>query len=347
MVDKHVKPQNLVGKVTDIHSHVGVSIKAYANTEFPYCQSLEGLYYRQRLNRVDFGVVFPFSSALYFDIPTLVKAGRLVPAAQPLSAAPYAQENRMLFTEVFTFCPEYSDHFIPFVCIDPMREVQGQLTSLNSLYEEYPIYGIKVSPVGSQAPVASLLKEGEPLLDFAADHDLPLLIHVTLAPNEHYSQIADAFLVADSRPDLRFCFAHCVSFSKQYLERAQGTPNVWVDTAALKIQVQVVSDNSDLMALPPDRFESDYSDHVQVMRDLVAHMPQTILWGSDSPAYSYICRRLQGPGQYTVFRLKANYEDERAALDGLSPQNRELVSSENIIKFLFGNIKAIRREQFS
>ena len=187
---------------------------------------------------------------------------------------------------------------------------------------------------------SALSGDGEPLLDFAAERNLPLLVHVGVDPDERYSQASDAFKVADQRPELRFCFAHCVGFKREFLERAQQTSNVWVDTAALKIQVQLVYEDSPLMALRPDRFDWDYSDHVQVMRELLARFPRTVLWGSDSPAYSYICRRLQSPGHYSVFRLKANYESEKAALDGLSSAARALACETNTIEFLFGSTQS-------
>jgi hypothetical protein len=55
------------------------------------------------------------------------------------------------------------------------------------------------------------------------------------------------------------------------------------------------------MAEPGERFDWDYSNHVSVMKSLVERFPDTILWGSDSPAYAYMVRRLQGEGrQYDV-----------------------------------------------
>lgn len=327
---------HLLDKVTDVHAHVGASIGAYARHEFPYCQSLEGLYYRHLANRVDYGVVFPFSADLYFDIPTLARLGLMIPSDQPLSATPYERENRLLFTEVFTFCPEYRARFLPFVCADPERDIPGQIDALQALELEFPIYGIKISAVGCQSRLAGLLGVGQPLLTFAAERDLPLLFHVTVHPQEHYSQVSDALKIAERHPELRFCLAHCLGFDQACLERAAAAPNVWVDTSALKIQVQLAHENSLITALPADRFDWPYDDHRQIMRQLLEHYPETIVWGSDSPAYSYICRRQQAPGVVTEFRLKANYEDERAALDALPEIARRQASSTNTIAFLFG-----------
>jgi len=338
MAGSRIGPQALAGKLIDVHAHVGLSLKAYANSEYPYAQSLEGLYYRQKANGVDYGVVFTYTPELYFSLPALLRRGRMKPdCGRPRGAtAPYALENRLLYQEIFRFCPELKDRFLPFVSVDPVRKIREQLAALEELAEQYPIYGIKVSPVLCQSRVTGLLGQGGLLLDFAGRHDLPVLIHVTVSPMERFSQAADAFRVAERHPELRFCLAHCIGFHREYLEKAAALPNVWVDTSALKIQVQAAGEGQEFMARPGERFDWDYADHLSVMKSLVERFPDTILWGSDSPCYSYIVRRLQGPGSFHEFRLKGTYEQEKAALDALAPELRRKVASANTAAFLFG-----------
>ena len=333
---RRLGPADLAGRTIDIHAHLGLSIKAYAQCEYPYCQSIEGLYYRQRASGVEASVVFPFAPDLYFDLPTLVTEGRMVPSARPVSPAPYAAENRMVFAEVHRFRPEWSDRFLPFVSVDPGRCVAEQLAALRELAAEYPVYGIKISPVFCQSPLVSLLGEGGAFLDFAAELDLPLLLHVTVDPKEEFSQVSDAFRVIEGRPGLRFCLAHCVGLSREYLERADAAPNVWVDTSALKIQVQAAFEGQSFMAPPGQRFDWDYSDHTVVMQRLMEKFPRTIVWGSDSPAYTYIVRRRQGRDSWLDVQLKGTYEEEKAALDALPPDARVLACSTNSLAFLFG-----------
>lgn len=329
-------PRDLLGKITDVHAHVGLSLKAYAASEYPYAQSLEGLHYRQRANGVDRSVVFTYTPELHFDLPTLLREGRMTPAREPPSPAPYALENRLLFTELFHFCPELADRFLPFVCIDPVRMIQEQRAALEELAAEYTVYGVKVSPVLCQSKLAGLLGPGEALLDFAEERGLPVLLHVTVDPQEEFSQAADAFRVAEARPGLRFCLAHCIGLHREFLERADALPNVWVDTSALKIQVEAAHRGERFMAPSAQRFAWNYADHLSVMRSLVDRFPDTILWGSDSPFYSYISRRLQGTGSFLEFRLKGSYEQEKAALDALEPGPREMVCARNTAEFLFG-----------
>jgi len=335
MVEKHLHRADLVGKTVDIHSHAGIQIRAAAHIGFPYCSSVEDLAYRQRANGVDAAVVFPAGPELFFDLPAFIETGRAVPAVNPISAAPYERENRLLLTDVYRFCPEHSRRFLPFISVDPGRLVRQQIALLRELEAEFPIYGVKIAPVSTQTTVTELLREGEAFFEFFAARDWPVLFHVAVSQGEEYSQAADTLVVIERHPELRYCLAHCIGFHRELLERADSLPNVWVDTSALKIQVELASQDSPLMALPPDRFECDYADHVKVMQALVERFPRTMIWGTDSPYHSYITRRLQGEGVYAEFRLKGTYEQEVAALAALTPEQRAQ-NNANALAFLFG-----------
>jgi len=327
--------ERLKGKVIDVHAHVGVSLKAYGLVEYPYAQTVEGLYYRQLSGGVDVNVVFPFSADLYFE-PTALTAGEMTPAREPISPAPYAIENRLIMREVFDYCPEIAERFLPFVSVDPERAVAGQIAELEKLQRDYPLYGIKVNPVLCQSHVGGLLKRGRALLDFAEERNLPLLFHVTTQPGEEYSQAADVFRIVEQRPELRFCLAHCILFHREFLKRADAMPNVWVDTAAMKIQVEWVREETDRSFPASQLVDADYSDYTKVMRSLCERFEDTMIWGTDSPAYAYICRRKQAEGKSHEFRLKATYEDEVAALRVLPAGLREKVSNLNTLDFIFG-----------
>ena len=336
MAKKHIQPNDLADRVIDIHAHTGINLKSFAQLEFPYCSSLEDIYYRQVANGVNCSVVFPINANLYFDQDIYLASGKLVPAAKPLSPVPYERENLMLLTELYRFCPERSSHFLPFISADPGRDVTGQIQSMRALAQDFPIYGLKFSPVACQSPVSQLLTVGAPILALAAAQNWPILFHVTVYPEEKYSQASDTLRIAQEHPELRVCLAHCIGLHRAALEQAAALPNVWVDTAALKIQVQLAYEESPLMALPEDRLPCDCSDHIQVMRELMRRFPATMLWGSDAPYHSYIVRRLQAEGTYTDFRLKGTYEDEKAALDALSPKARAQLRA-NAIRFIFGD----------
>jgi predicted TIM-barrel fold metal-dependent hydrolase len=332
---QHLAPAVLAGRTIDCHSHAGVWLKAYACGEYPYAQSIEGLYYRQRAGGVDVNVVFPCSADLHFDLAAL-RRGEMVPARDPVSALPYAAENALLLREVFEICPEIASRFMPFVSADPVRAVAAQVESLRALAARYPVYGIKINPVGCQSPVSRLLHEGAALLDFAEARDLPLLFHVTTLRGEEYSQAVDAFAIAESRPGLRFCLAHCLQFDRELLRRADQAPNIWVDTAAIKIQVDLVRQEMGRGLRREKLWDADYCDHLAVFSALCEALPQTMIWGTDSPAYSFICRRKDGEGAHREFALRGTYEDEVRALDSLGAALRARVGSDNAREFIFG-----------
>ncbi len=325
---------DLEGRVIDAHAHVGVSLQLYTNAAFPFCQSLEGLYYKHKACGVDAGIVFPYSADLHFEWEGLTR-GACAPAREPVSPAPYEAENRLLLKEVFQFCPELSSRFLPFVCVDPERDAESQVRALEALDSEYPVYGVKIAPVLVQSRLAGLYEEGRPLLELIEDRGWPVLCHVTADKKEAWSRPEVALDLAREHPRVRFCLAHCIGFDRSKLEDADALPNVWVDTAALKIQVELAHMESPIMAPPGERFDTDYSDHKRVMRDLADAFPDTLIWGSDSPAYSYICDRVQG-GRVVEFRLKGTYEQEVDALNALDAATRRRVSSTNTLAFVFG-----------
>ena len=327
--------KDLTGKTIDSHSHVGINVKAFATLEYPYAATVEGIYYRQQKAAVDVNVVFPFTPEMYFDLPNLIQ-GNLVKSEHPFSRFPYDIENQMLLKEVYEFCPEISDHFLPFISVDPGRNVKEQARAVSALAERYPVYGIKIIPVFCQTPVTDLLAEGKIFLELASEHNWPILLHTTVHQEEDYSRADMAFKVIERYPNIRFCLAHCIGFHKGYLNRASQMPNVWVDTAALKIQVQLARENSPIIAEGEDLLELDYSSHATVLRELIDQFPGLIVWGSDTPAYSYICRRKQGEEKYVEFCLKSTYEDEIAALNSLSKENRVNTCSQNALDFIFG-----------
>lgn len=332
----HVMPEDLEDKVIDIHSHIGVSLKAYAALEFPYSQTVEDLLYRQKANGVDVNVVFPQTGDLAYDLPTLLQKGDVIPAVRPLSPSPYEKENAMVMADVFQFHPEDKGRFLTFVSVDPGRFVKEQLRGLRELEKRFPIYGIKINPVICQSKITELLDRGKPFLDFVRERNIPFLLHTTSDTRETYSRFPLAMRVIEKNEDIRFCLAHCIGFHREFLSVADQLPNVWVDTAALKIQVQCVYEDNPIMASRNERVKADYSDYRQVFLTLMQMFPDTMIWGSDSPAYSYIVVRKQAEGVFQEFKLRATFEDEKRALDFLPGELKLKASNRNSRKYLFG-----------
>ena len=96
---RRITTKDLKNRLIDIHSHAGVSLKAYAAREYPYAASVEDLAYRQKACGIDVNVVFPLTPDLFFD-PRKLAQGRNVPARRPLYPSPYAVENELLLQEI-------------------------------------------------------------------------------------------------------------------------------------------------------------------------------------------------------------------------------------------------------
>jgi len=329
--------ETLKGKIIDAHSHAGVSLKAYMNMEYPYAATIEGIAFRQKLYGVDINLIFPHSPDLFFD-PLYLKKGICRIPRKPVSPSPYAIENELLLKEIYEFCPEHRERFIPFVSVDPVRLVKKQAKNIFALEKKYRIYGIKIVPVLCQSSILGLLDEGREFIEIAKERNWPFTLHTTVHPMENFSHAKLAFKVIEKNPDVRFCLAHCIGFDKNFLKLADSMDNVWVDTSALKIQVQLAEENHPVAAPGKSRFDADYSDHKKVLKALVEAFPETIIWGTDTPAYSYIARRKQGTGKsdYVEMRLKATYEDEIFALKALSEKSIRKIANENTLEFLFG-----------
>jgi predicted TIM-barrel fold metal-dependent hydrolase len=253
-----------------------------------------------------------------------------------VSAAPYVLENRLLCEEVYEKVPAAATRLLPFACIDPARRVQTQLRELERLSERYPIYGLKLSGVMIQSSHAHLLARGEGFVRFARERNIPILLHTTAYAGDRFCHNSINLRIARQFPSVRFCMAHCMGFDKTCLDEADAMENVFVDSAAMKIQIEVPPE---VMAPPERRFGSDYSDFRRVFADLAAAYRRTLIWGSDSPAYSYFEKRRYADGTTVDFCLRGSYAQEKSALDALRGL-RLAVANRNTCRFLFGPGKA-------
>jgi len=329
-----IKKSALKGRVIDCHNHIGVCIKAYGRLEYPYAQTLESLFYKRNSVGVDVNIVFPYAPDLFFNLKALISDGKNIPDRKPVSEVPYAVENTLVMREVFEFNPGFQESFIPFVSVDTGRKTGSQIKFLESLEKKYPVYGIKINPVASQSRITSLLRQGSVFLEYARERNIPFLFHTSPVAEDYFSYAGDVFKVIEKHPGNRFGLAHCLVFHKGFLDIADSMPNVWVDTAALKIQVDLFVQNKLFEQYSP--VEADFSDHRKVLLALMEMYPETIIWGSDSPAYSFISRRMQSKEVFMDFNFSGSYADEKRALDSLPADLKKKASNANTLKWLFG-----------
>jgi predicted TIM-barrel fold metal-dependent hydrolase len=311
----------------DCHNHVGVELLTYLRGEFPYCQHLETLVHEGRLLGIDQWVVFPMVSYLALDLGALRKGE--IRYGSELEKVPYAFENRRHLHEIYRLFPKEAESVIPFVMIDPNREVPGQVSALRELRGQYPFAGLKLQATIIQSNVKGLFSEGKAFLELAEEWNLPVLIHSSVLKTDIWSQSSDILDLAEANPGLRFCLAHSCRFDREYLDRLAQLPNAWFDCSAHRIHCDLAVQDNPIVAPVMRRFESDYSRPEKVLLDLAEAHPQKLLWGSDSPYYSYVADFEGKP-----LSLRSSYREEVDCLMALPVDLRRQVAEENTRRFL-------------
>ncbi len=312
----------------DCHNHLGVDLLFYLSGGFPYAQDVPTLIGDGERAGISHWIVFPMVSNLAFS-PRGYLDGKLQPDGA-IADTPYAFENRRMLAEIHRMFPDDSRKFIPFTMIDPERTPAAQARALRELREEYPFYGFKIQGTIIQARVRKLLSQGRVFLDLAREWNLPFLIHSSYAMNDPWSQSSDILDVAESNPDLRFCLAHSCRFEKSSLDRLASLPNCWFDCSAHGIHCEAAERRLPIIPPPSERFDSDYSRPDTVLADLAQAYPEKLLWGSDSPFYSYIGRTHDGG----ILSLRSSYARESEYLNALPPEARNRITSDNTLMFL-------------
>ena len=310
----------------DNHVHIGVDPLFYLNGWSPYALGLPEYLAAAERCGIDRAVVFPFVSYAGLDIPALREGRTTIPGA--FDGVPYRFENRRLLGEIFSLHPKCADRVMPFLMADPGRLAVEQVGEWRQLIREFKVSGIKIQATIIQSPISGLLGKAACILDFAGEHNLPLLIHSSIDPADKWSQCADILEVAESRPDLRFLLAHSCRFHHPSLRKVGELPNTWFDCSAHVIHCECAVKGMPTVAPEDTRFPSDYSSPETALKDLAVAFPDKLIWGSDAPFYSYADSNIQ---------LTSSYAREVACLDALPPDLLRNVSHLNTLAWLHGN----------
>ena len=313
--------------IIDCHNHIGVDLLLYLRGEYPYAQHLSALVAEGQSQGVDRWIVFPLVTNLAFDIAQMRNGKVAFPGG--IEKVPYAFENRRMLQEIYELFPDIGRLTLPFVMLDPMRETAGQAAELRKLRGEFRFYGLKIQSTIIQSDINCLSRQGRVFLELAEEWDVPFLIHSSVDPADQWAQAKDILKIAEANPRIRFCLAHSCRFDQECLDRVQELPNTWFDCSAHCIHCECVGQGLPAVALKARRFESDYTNPTQVLRDLVAAYPNKLLWGSDSPAYSYV-----GRSGETLYSLRSTYAAEVAALKAQRSEVIQHIANQNIRQFL-------------
>ena len=310
----------------DCHNHLGVDLFFYLNGYSPYAQDLPAMVTEGRHCGVDRWVVFPMVANLTFDVAAM-RATKLVGGG--VETVPYAFENERMLREIYELYPDLGRATLPVVILDPARETAAQVKKLRALHARYPFYALKIQATMIQSDIGALLNEGRVFLDFAAEFNLPFIIHSSVAPEDTWSQATTILRVAEATPGVRFCLAHSCRFDRACLDRVAELPNTWFDCSAHRIHCQGVQDKLGFVAPPERRFDADYRDPAAVLRALAEAYPTKLMWGSDTPFQSYVADL-----GTEVLSLRSTYRQEVDCVRALPDRLRTAVSQDNTLAWL-------------
>ena len=308
--------------IIDCHNHLGVDPYFYLNSYHPYAQDLPAMVTEGRHCGVDRWVVFPMVNNLTFDLEAM-RRQELVTGG--LETIPYAFENERMLHEIYELYPDLGAHTIPFAILDPMREPEAQLVKLRELHAKYPFYGLKIQPTMIKADVEALLTVGRGFLEFAAEFDLPFIIHSSVDPADTWAQASSILKIAEATPAVRFCLAHSCRFDRECLDRVAELPNTWFDCSAHRIHCECAIKGFPNIAPPERRFNADYTDPAAVLLALAETYPTKLMWGSDTPFQSYVDNRMS---------LRSTYAEETECLKALTPDLHRAVTCDNLLNLL-------------
>ena len=319
----------------DVHTHVGTDPANYIRGDFPYAQSAEDLLVRMDHFGIDVSVCFPFLYTSYLDFNYFLK-GKMRKSRTGVCAVPYALENARLCQEIYEAYPQCAGRLLPFAFFDPSRGQLGQVEVLQELSEQYPLFGLKTATSYLQSPITDLLKKGECLLDFAAEKNIPFMLHTSVAPNDPWGDVFAILEVVKARPDVQFCLAHTCRFDRNALDQAAELSNCFVDFSAFYIHCDLVQQDSTSVAAKKDRFNAPYRQRTKAMSAIADKYPETMLWGTDSPYYCFMGRFTDTAGNTRITQLKCDTDAEINTFKKLPKNIRQRIGYDNTISYLFG-----------
>lgn len=259
----------------DIHTHIGVEEKRVFHRLHPYCLSAEELLRQMDESQIDYAVVFPFPHSMYFDPRDYLA---LKPTG--LMNYPYEIENKHTIYESEQFG---QGRLLPFVCIDPIREVDKQIVQIKEWINEKRIYGFKLHT--KELNVHGDVLIDSPFAKLARVHKLSIIIHSLPQEISHPLPILK---FAKSEPEINICIAHGGGFIKEFYEQLDKLhlKNVFFDFAPLGVLSSIIENegkrfNTKLLDLT-------YNNPKELLRYMVQKYRQNMLFGSDLPYTSLI-----------------------------------------------------------
>lgn len=270
----------------DVHTHIGLDLGFMLRGWWPYASTAADLLQQMDLNGVDRAVCFPFTLPSAFDPYAFADRGEVKLLD---GRVPFDRENVLLAEEIARL--DTHRRLIHFGMFDPARRVPEQVKNLEKLIGK--IGGLKTQSTTLQSPVRALLDESRELMEFAQQHDLPVLFHTSVLPADTWAQVSDCLKIAGKFPRVRFNLAHSLRMHIGYLKQAAQMPNVWVDCSAHLNHCWLAAKDSPLIAAKRDRIDADFTQPTQVLEAIHNILGGKYMWGSDNPYMSWCSDNLK------------------------------------------------------
>jgi predicted TIM-barrel fold metal-dependent hydrolase len=302
----------------DVHTHVGLDAGFMLRGWWPYAATAGQLLDEMDRNGIHHACCWAFTLPTAFDSLKFARESRLelLPGRFPFDLEP-----ELLLDEIARLGA--SDRLFVFAMFDPAREVDKQLANLQKLKGR--IAGLKSQTTILQSPVKKLCDEAAGLMHFAAENNLPVVLHTSI--NDPWAHAKDCLDVAAAHPTVRFNLAHSLRFDEPLLQRAAQMKNVWIDCSAHIIHCELARKNSAAIAEQSRRVKTNYDDPVAVLKDIEAMLPGKYMWGSDNPYMSWVDDKL---------KLMSSYTKEAAVLHALPTDVRRRMGTLAPRAWLFG-----------
>lgn len=311
--------------IIDVHSHAGgIDMYNWMTPRYPLSQSAYDLSLKVEANDVDFFVVFPMPTSMYYHPKYLKNTGST--SLSGIEDFPFQRCNEVLLYEVDVFQLERA---LPFLCIDPMVKIEEQIVHLEQLIDQYEVFGLKLHTLATHSSAIDL--DGSPFMELLESENLPILIHAGTTPvSTHPLNIVK---LAKKYPYIRFCIAHFADFDVASMEAIVEVDNVFVDTSPFLSLCEFALKNN-VMQVSAERYATDYSHPDIALRDLCQALPGKVIWGTDEPWTSV-------SNDDGSLLTRYSYSAERSLLAQLSQGGHDRLVSEisnwNTKRFLFGN----------
>ncbi len=318
VINRLVVPASLAGQLIDTHTHCGgMDLSNFYKGRYPSNQDILDLDEKRRRAGVDFQIVFPMPTSLYYNIPYYWKHRTFLPSGY--CEYPFQLENHYLLTQIEHFSLRKMLPFLAFSLQDKIAQQEGDILQLA---EEYPIYGLKYHTKVDQKS-ADMLDMESGFVSIAEQLNIPIVFHTE---QKGCSSAMGVLELAARHPKVRFCAAHFGGFSAEFFKELEGysLDNVYLDTCPLLPRCADLNRHR-----PPDLLDLDYGNPQLVLAYFIERYPNRMLWGTDSPWTNYC---LLGHSQQTVTQ-EFGYLQEATALRNSGYQQK---MTDNTIRYLFG-----------